>query len=346
MTVSGSHIVEIVAPTRDVLRRWLREARTVVSLLGRRHNDRVVAFYRMLGTENLPVEESLYLNVGYWGEEPSSLDQACVALVDLVAAHGELGPDDIVLDTGFGFADEVVRWRRTVCPRKIVGVNLSLEQTLIARDRVAESGEGHAIALVTGSATALPIASGTFSVVLAVEAAHHFLTREAFFGEARRVLTDGGRLVTADVVLRDRDARSTGWTKAVANAIRDALLPRFLHRVLQLPRQNLYRADRYGALLREAGFEQVRIRTIGDQVVGPHLRYLVARFSRADARSRVNPAVRLLVRERLVGWLVEPIDYIVAEARLPAPSADDTPTDGALLRKNDSCAPVDRTTVG
>ncbi|CAN5901224.1 hypothetical protein BH23ACT10_BH23ACT10_29910 [soil metagenome] len=47
-----------------------------------------------------------------------------------------------------------------------------------------------------GDASTLPWAAGSFDRVLCVNALHHFSDKVAFVGEAGRVLTDGGGLIT------------------------------------------------------------------------------------------------------------------------------------------------------
>lgn len=159
----------------------------------------VTQVYDLLSTD-VATAHGLYLNLGYWTGEEKTLDEACRGLADLLARQAEMGPGDRILDLGFGFADQDIHWMETYRPAHILGLNLTASQVAVARQRVEALGHAERIELREGSATDIPLASGSVDTVLALECAFHFRTRERFFAEALRVLRPGGRLVTADII--------------------------------------------------------------------------------------------------------------------------------------------------
>jgi ubiquinone/menaquinone biosynthesis C-methylase UbiE len=146
--------------------------------------------------------DSLYLNLGYWADGVRDYDQAAEALVDQVAAAARIGQADVVLDPGFGFGDQDLRWAKHLRPKQIIGVNVIPKQVAVARRRVDEAGLSGVVELHQADANRLPVQTGAVSRVVAVESALHFDTRATFFAEAWRVLAHGGRIALADIVPR------------------------------------------------------------------------------------------------------------------------------------------------
>jgi hypothetical protein len=67
--------------------------------------------------------QGLYINLGYW-KDARCVDDACVAMVQLLAETIQLSADDVVLDVGFGFGEQDVYWMERFGPRRNVGINI------------------------------------------------------------------------------------------------------------------------------------------------------------------------------------------------------------------------------
>ncbi len=205
----------------------------------------------------------LWLNLGFW-QTARSYPAAAEALATRLAQAAELGPEDALLDVGFGFAEQDFFWLERFGVHHITGINITPLQVERAQQRVQERGLQERITLQLGSATALSFAEGSFDKVTALECAHHFDSRERFFQEAFRVLRPGGRLATAD------GASSAG--DAPPKLVQRLALKRWC-----VPLCNLYDRNEYCRRLEATGFVNVRAESIRNYVFPGCIKYQALR---------------------------------------------------------------------
>jgi ubiquinone/menaquinone biosynthesis C-methylase UbiE len=213
--------------------------------------------YELVSTNSFS-RDGLYLNLGYW-KDARTIDQACVAMAGLLAEVAALGPDDRVVDVGFGFADQDMYWMERFGPRKITGLNITPSQVALARRRVAERGMSERIELLEASATAMPLESGSCDKVLGLECAFHFDTREDFFREAFRVLSPCGRLALADVI--PNRPVSGAFARKVQKSNWNSFVTKY-----SVPAANADFPEQYAEKLKAAGFVNVTITSIWEHV--------------------------------------------------------------------------------
>lgn len=247
-----------------------------------------------------------WLNFGYWARE-TSYTGACAAMARELADVAELGPEDEVLDVGFGFAEQDLQWVRERDVRRIDGLNITALQVEVARERVARAGLAGRIDLQQGSATAIPFPAGRFDKVTALECALHFDTRDDFFAEAFRVLRPGGRLALTDCL-------------PLPGTPRDVWL-RIASKRMSVPFANQYDRYTYVARLAAAGFTRISFRPIGEHVWPAMVRYFeqVARGADKHALTidltRDSATVDDWSRGR--GWFMGMDDYLLVTADKP-----------------------------
>lgn len=286
------------------LGRWAGEWRQVAGVALSSDGPKTGRVYDIVGTQNLFGEESLFINLGYWKNNPATLDEASRDLARLVARTADFNSSDTIIDCGCGYGDQDLLWVNEFDPQHITGVNLAAEQIAISTRRVADAALADRIDYVKASATDLPQDDESCTKVVALESAFHFPSRVDFFTEALRVLKPGGRVVTADIVekrtvltARARaEVSRRGWRGASAGAVRRAA-----------------DLDGYRDLLLDVGFAEARVQSITDDVYPPLGRFLRTRLRDADMR-HVNPLLRIGFTPLGMRFTGLHNDYIVAIA--------------------------------
>ena len=196
---------------------------------------------------NLARTESPWMNLGKWnGIDCKTYAEACRDLARAVGDAADLRRNDVLLDVGFGRGAQLLVWSQDYEVKDICGVNISRTEVEHAK-RLVTSAKSR-FDLRVGDATRLPWNEQRFDRVIAMDCAYHFVTRETFFREARRVLRKNGKITLADMIL-----------KAEPRSILQKLMIRLICTLSGIPRENLVTLDSYVDSLKRNDFKDVHI---------------------------------------------------------------------------------------
>ncbi|QEW22349.1 Erythromycin 3''-O-methyltransferase [Marinibacterium anthonyi] len=205
-------------------------------------------------------EGSDFYNFGYWrSADGSRLDRLKDASARLVELHYEVDADHAavgrVLDVACGLGACTQLFSQGYPNAQVTGVNYSAQQIEYATKRYADDR----VSFRQMNACDLGFDDDSFDRVHCVEAAMHFRPRSKFLAEACRVLAPGGRLFMTDILADE----------ALSIMPEENVLPT---------------AESYTDAMQAAGFTDVEIRSIGDDVLPFFAGVLNAHAMRAFAR--------------------------------------------------------------
>jgi microcystin synthetase protein McyJ len=288
---------------------------TVVRSFSLLRQKDAAAYYTALGDDVIDfmdegyVDNSkpLWLNLGYW-KDARTYPDACVAMVELLGTRAGLQPGDKVLDVGVGFAEQDFVLLDRFQVSHIMGIDITPVHIDKGRESVAKRGLEKQIDIRLGSATAMEFPDASFDKILGLECAFHFDTRDQFMREAFRVLKPGGTIALADML--PNPGKKPGLTTA------------FGRKYGHIPEANLYDREEYSRRLSAAGFGDVLVESIRQDVFPGMAKYARQRVVEKKKLDEVVVDVteddRAQCRgvshwERVIGFA----DYVIVSARKP-----------------------------
>jgi SAM-dependent methyltransferase len=230
-----------------------------------------------------------YFNVGYWDADTRDASQASRTLADRLIAQIPSSAS-LIADIGCGLGATT----RRVCQMRpgasVMAINFSLAQLEICREVCPEAQA------VQMDAARLGLASSSLDAIISVEAALHFHTRVDFLNECARTLKPGGILCLSDILL-PRAGGPLSWTVPEENFLNDR--------------------DEYRAILRNAGFKDIKIECATDQCWGGFCRGL-QRW--AQSNPEFGDVQRKYWRENIGRLHTGVTNYLLVTAVKPRPS--------------------------
>src|SRR5215468_8828049 len=154
-------------------------------------------------------------------QQLAALDQfhtrGLAATAELAKLAG-ITADTSVLDVGSGVGGPA-RFLAATYGCRVTGVDLSEPFVDAARYLTERTGQSGQASFEAGSALALPFDDGRFDVVLLQHVAMNIADRARLYREIRRVLKEGGRFATYDVVLKSGEPHyPVPWARTSATS--------------------------------------------------------------------------------------------------------------------------------
>ena len=196
-----------------------------------------------------------WANLGYW-KNVHSYPEAARALALELGDALELGPDQSVLDVGFGLGEQLSLWLNHYDVEAVRGLNPAEVQVHHAQALLDARGQSGMVSLHAKPARAMEeLHAETFQRVIALDSAYHFRTRRTFITQAMRLLTPGGKVGLIDIIPTES-----------ALVFPQRLLTHVAAKLMHIPWSNLQTHATYVALLKTQGFEQIALRDISDSM--------------------------------------------------------------------------------
>jgi ubiquinone/menaquinone biosynthesis C-methylase UbiE len=139
------------------------------------------------------------------------------------------------------------------------GLDITPAMLLRASERLAAEGHTDRAHLVCGSALAMPLAGGSFDVVLCALGTHH-IDVNGLIAEMHRVLRPGGRIVLADVAANAFWRSPAGWLLLRALMVGYGLALRSVRARAEIDAvDNIHTAGEWRELLAAHGYADIKL---------------------------------------------------------------------------------------
>jgi len=187
------------------------------------------------------------LNFGLW-KNSITLPDAQREMSEYAAEFGDFATANKVLDVGSGFCIPATIWKEKFSGLDIFCMDLNYSEL--------KNGSNHIIAQINSSSSQIPFSDRSFDRIIALESAQHFVPLEKFFGEAKRILTDDGKLILAIPTTIDSSVFKLGILS-----------------ITWLSKK--YTREYILDIIKQAGFSLKKEESVGDLVYGPFAEFYI-----------------------------------------------------------------------
>ncbi|KAF7306979.1 Snare domain containing protein [Mycena indigotica] len=216
--------------------------------------------------------ETEWLNMGYW-KDTDVFPKSCEALALKLVQATNFPPGARVLDVGHGSGESLLfllSHPDVPRPSHITGITSLEEHYIRSQARLSCVTSKVPVVLHVGDAIRRagvddhPFNNARFDAILALDCAYHFKHRRDFIQQAYDALQSGGSLGLADIC----------FAPETLNSLRSRLITFFLR---LMPKGNMVSTEDYCFQMKAAGFVDVELEDISQDVFPGFIRFLQSR---------------------------------------------------------------------
>lgn len=169
-----------------------------------------------------------------------------------------------VLDVATGTGDFAIAMTQRLCPKRVLGVDISEEMMKVGAEKVAAMGLSDVVSFEKGDSLDLHLEDGSFDAVTVAFGVRNFSSLEKGLREINRVLVPGGALAILEMTEPNNPILHVGYK--IYTKICLPIMARFIAKDLKaydyLPAsiQAFPKDEEMRALLKKCGFSSVEIK--------------------------------------------------------------------------------------
>lgn len=228
---------------------------TQIGKVNRYYNSTVID-YKLFWTGS----KDLAMHFGYYGKGVKSHKDALLKTNEILAKLADISSNDRVMDAGCGYGGSAI-WIAKNVGCKVFGLNVVKYQIEEARKFAKKYGVTKKVKFKYQDYSHTTFPSRSFDVIWGLESIVHAENKKDFIDEAYRLLKRGGRIIISEYMLRENPPLSDKEVKIISPWLTGWAMP------------NLLRPKEYKLLLKNAGFQNIKIYNLTDRF-RPSLRRL------------------------------------------------------------------------
>lgn len=220
------------------------------------HEEKVEKFYSH-GTDIRSIQENGFLSFGYWDNNTSDYQEAVKNLLNLILENEKPLKCGQILNVACGYGSETFVIYEKLLPDRIIAIDITEAHINCAKIIAEKKNLSEKILFKKMDACTIPFKSQSFKYIIGVEGPAHFNTMERFLRRGYELLESGGVLLLSDIIVDSVAARKNWFCRR---------LSRFCSKHWFMPEHNWMTVDELGSLLREIGYRDINIKSIGGHV--------------------------------------------------------------------------------
>jgi len=272
------------------------------------HEEKVEKFYSH-GTDSRSHQENGFLSFGYWENDTADYCAAVKNLLSLVLEKEEPMNGGAILNVACGYGSETFAIYEKLHPDKIIAIDITEAHINCAKHIAEDKKLSGKIIFEKMDACLIPYESKSFNYVIGIEGPAHFNTREAFLRRGYKVLKPEGVLLLSDIIVDSIAAEKNWFCRR---------LSRLCSKHWYMPEHNWMTINELRYLLKEIGFKEIMIQSIGEHVY-PGFAKFNTKWSSIVNAVKIR-GLRLGIALTFISWLlgftyrINLTDYVLVRA--------------------------------